>query len=442
MSGSTSSANAMPFSILERTLALNPYIPHLPTPRQIAFLRLECLDALYGGAAGGGKSDALLMAALQFVEVPGYSALLLRRTLPELRLPGGLIDRAFEWLNASGATWRAQEAKWVFPSGATLQFGYCEREQDVHRYQSSEFQFVGMDEATQFTERQLRYLFSRLRRRVDIPVPLRYRLASNPGNVGHDYVKGRYITHPDDRVFVPAKLDDNPHIDREQYLRSLAQLDPLTRQQLLAGDWDAVAGGRFLRDWFRRYTMRGDHIVCEGKQPILPSQCLRFATCDIAASIRTTADYTVISSWAITPSMDLVWLDCVRGRWEIPDIVPRMQQVYDRWGLSFICIEGGGTQQGVYQMARRTRMAAREVMPGVQDKLVRATRAIVLAESGRLYLPTRADWLGDVESELTRFTGDEKRDSHDDIVDTLSYAADQLTRHQGMRETGFAPKVL
>lgn len=428
--------------LLARTLALNPYIPHLPTTPQLRFLELECLDALYGGAAGGGKSDALLMAALQFAEVPGYSAILMRRTFSDLKLPGALIDRAREWLSGTRARWNAQESRWRFPSGASLQFGYCENDADVYRYQSSEYQFIGLDEATQFSEFQVRYLFSRLRRRRTIPVPLRFRLASNPGNVGHEFVKQRYLVEPGERVFVPARLADNPHLDREQYMRSLAELDPVTRAQLLEGDWDAVATGRFRRDWFRRWDFRGDYIRLSDGRTYLLSECQRVGTVDVAASIKTTADYTVISSWAFTPQHDLVWLDCLRGRWEMPDIVPQIQKAYDRWNLSYVGIEGGGTQQGVYQLARRTKMAVREMQPGGQDKLVRATKAIVLAESGRLYLPIASVWLADVEGELVRFTGDPKQDAHDDVVDTLAYAAIQLTGREHNRAQGFRPYVM
>lgn len=364
------------------------------------------------------------MAALQFAMVPGYAALILRRTLPELRLPGGLIDRAFDWLHGK-AQYSAQDHRWRFPSGATLQFGYCELERDVHRYQSSEFQFVGMDEATQFTEKQLRYLFSRLRRRADIPVPVRYRLASNPGNVGHEFVKDRYITHPEQRVFIPARLDDNPHIDRGQYLESLANLDPITRDQLLKGDWDAALGGRFQPSWFERarYRLIHDeiHFLEPGKPHAMLGDCLLFGTVDAAASTAEEADYTVASAWAVTPAADLVWLDMIRGRWEVPDITPRLATFAHDWGLDYLAIEGGGPQKGISQLARRARLVVKELLPGKRDKLVRATPAINLAASGKLYVPVQSGWLNVALAELYRFTGT-KADAHDDIVDTLAWA--------------------
>src|SRR5574340_387166 len=111
-------------------LRLSPYLPvhpetgpWTPTPPQAAFLLLDGLEALYGGAAGGGKSDALLVAALQYVDVPGYAALLLRRTYPDLALPGAIMDRAKEWLGphlaAGSVRWIETDKTFVFPSGAT-----------------------------------------------------------------------------------------------------------------------------------------------------------------------------------------------------------------------------------------------------------------------------------------------------------------------------------
>jgi predicted phage terminase large subunit-like protein len=228
---------------------MTDFILHVPTEKQWPFLLLPHLEALYGGAAGGGKSDALLMAALQYVDLPGYAAILFRRSYADLSLPGALMDRAGEWLGGTTARWSGPEKRWTFPSGATLTFGYLETEDDRYRYQSAEFQSIGFDELTQFSESQYRYLFSRLRRLEGSVVPLRMRAASNPGGRGHDWVKRRFLDEGRQagRVFIPATLADNPHLDREEYERSLAELDPITRQQLLHGDWSARQGGTLLR---------------------------------------------------------------------------------------------------------------------------------------------------------------------------------------------------
>ena len=225
----------------------SPFVPQAPTPKQAEFLGLDCLEALYGGAAGGGKSSALLMAALQYVHVPDYAALILRRTYADLSLPGAIMDRAHDWLQGTGAMWNGTEKRWTFPSGAVLQFGYCETSRDVYRYQGAEFHCICVDELTQWPEQSYRYLISRLRRAMGSSVPPRIRSASNPGGSGHEWVKRRFLDAPDGRVFVPAVLDDNPHVDAEAYRLALDQLDATTRKQLLEGVWTRDAGGLVYR---------------------------------------------------------------------------------------------------------------------------------------------------------------------------------------------------
>src|SRR3990170_3178182 len=152
---------------------LNKYIPHIPTLKQQPAMALGDREVYYGGAAGGGKSDWLLMGALQHADKAGYAALLLRRTFADLALPGALMDRAREWLVGTDAKWLDREKTWKFPGGATLTFGYLEDEADKYRYQSAEFQYCGFDEVTQFSKTQYEYLFSRLRRLRDVEIPIR-----------------------------------------------------------------------------------------------------------------------------------------------------------------------------------------------------------------------------------------------------------------------------
>jgi len=262
---------------------LTKYIRHTPEPKQQAFLLLDQLDALYGGAAGGMKSDTLLMAALQYVDIPGYNSLLIRDTYANLNKPEGLLDRAHSWLKNTDAHWNGDGKRYVFPSGATLSFGYLDGPLDHFNFQGAEYQYVGIDEVVNIRENQALYLFSRLRiktpesyrdelreLRAELTenqiqkfyksykdIPLRFRCASNPPTaeqlVKGSWVKPRYIDKETRQgIFIPASLFDNPHIDHEKYIEALNKLDPITRAQLLEGDWLIQVKGRmFDRSWFQ-----------------------------------------------------------------------------------------------------------------------------------------------------------------------------------------------
>ncbi len=257
-----------------RPLLPAKYVPHSPYPKQQAFLTLDQLEAMYGGAAGGGKSDALLMGALQYVHIPRYAALILRKSYRDLALPDAIMDRAKQWLRGTDAHWREDIKTYEFPSGATLTFGYLAARDDHLQYQGAAFQYIAFDELTQFRELQYTYLISRARRPSDesgqtalAQVPIRVRSASNPGGPGHQWVLDRFVpewyvagrehgpprigANGRARLFIPATIADNPALDREEYERTLAELDPVTRRQLMLGDWSVrQTGGKFLRGWF------------------------------------------------------------------------------------------------------------------------------------------------------------------------------------------------
>lgn len=245
---------------LQRALTpkLTKFIPHDPTPKQRAFLLMNgTKELLYGGAAGGGKSVGQLMAALQFVDIPDYSAILFRKTYADLSLPGALIDMSKQWLmpfvESGEVRWSEKEKRYSFPSGASLNFGYLESANDCYRYQGAEFQYIGMDEVTHIDPSNYRYLFSRLRKPKTLQVPLRFRATANPGGpFGEYYYQRFFIEGPEKgRVFIGAGLEDNPYLDAEAYRESLDELDPVERERLLNGNWEIQAqGDLFSRHWF------------------------------------------------------------------------------------------------------------------------------------------------------------------------------------------------
>src|SRR3989304_3799884 len=174
------------WELFRETILLNKYILHKPyitadgRSPQTDFITCTADEALFGGAAGPGKTEALLMCALQFVNLPEYNAVIFRKTLHDPKRPEGLMQSTLEWLGNSDAKWNGQDFKGTFPSGATLTLGYMDNDQDGYHHQSAAYQFIGWDELTQFEEWQYKYLISRLRRSATSYIPLRIRAATIP----------------------------------------------------------------------------------------------------------------------------------------------------------------------------------------------------------------------------------------------------------------------
>ncbi|MGE4334590.1 MAG: phage terminase large subunit [Pigmentiphaga sp.] len=402
---------------------LNPWIPHEPTTKQAEFLLLPHIEALYGGAAGGGKSNALLMAALQYVDVPGYSAILFRRTYSDLALPGALMDRAHEWLDGTAAEWRDKDKTWRFPSGATLSFGYLENENDKFRYQSAEFQFIGFDELTQFAESQYRYLFSRLRRLRGAGVPLRMRAASNPGGVGHEWVRARFLPdeggHPE-RPFIPAFLEDNPYLDREEYELSLAQLDPVTRAQLRNGDWRARrTGGMFKREWFEGGII---------ERPPPGIRLVRYW--DLASTEAKPGKDPDWTCGALVGEQDGVYyiVDVRRIRAAPGDVETLIRQTAEVDGRDVsVYMEQEPGSSGVNTIHHYSRRVLRGYsFRGIKttgSKISRANPVSAAASNGNIKL-VRGSWIPEFLDEFEAFP----YSAHDDQVDAVSGAVEVLSK--------------
>ena len=465
------------------------YCPHTPTPRQLDFLARDDLEAFYGGAAGGGKSDALLMAALQYAHVPGYSALILRRDFARLSLPSAIMDRARQWFYETDAVWNGNDKKFRFPSGATIQFGYIDNPDDRFRYASSEFQYIAYDELTEFRlgedeSNPYEFLFSRLRKTTDMvkhDVPLRVRAASNPGNIGHMWVLNRFVSdeaisalaessggifrkaNKDGyAVFVPASIDDNPHLDREEYINSLQHLPEVTRQRLLNGDWSVLESALINRDWLRYYQMRGGdptrhwqggiiqpldvhgQVIGPPRNPaeIHDVECQRIFTVDTAGTSKDKAkeskgrnhSWSVCAVWDYWPKLNHLFLRHVwRDRVDWIGLKDSILRECEFWRPSKVAVEfNNHNLGGALIQELQSRGWPTEGMAPNTDKVTRATALLKRLERGELFLPQyNNSWLDTLLREWLSWTGDEEQT--DDQVDVASYAANLV---EGMGGSG------
>jgi predicted phage terminase large subunit-like protein len=420
---------------------LTKYIPIYPTPRQTAFLLAPQREVLYGGAAGGGKSFGLLMGALQHVDIPGYSAGIFRRTFQDLALPGALMALSKEWLMNTDASWNAERYVWTFPSGATIMFGYLKSIDDKFRYQGSRFHYIAFDELTQFEAEQYLYLFSRNRREdhetTNSPaaqIPLRMRAATNPGGVGHEWVKKRFIgtarkpVRKKSRLFIPAFLSDNPYLDQHSYRESLEELDIVTKAQLLRGDWEADArGGMFKPHWFN---------ISEDP-PHRFSYLIRYwDMAGTSARRGRSPDYTVGTKLGLDQQGTYWVLDVRRFREEPPDTERLIYEtaIADGPGVD-IFMERQPGSAGKGEISNY----ARNVLPGFAfrqhqttgDKSIRAKPVSTAAENGLVSI-LYAEWNESFLDELSLFPDG----SFDDQVDSLSGAFDVIFRRVQVAKRG------
>lgn len=442
----------------------------MPNPKQRAFLLLPHKEAFFGGAAGGGKSDALLMAALQYVDVPGYSALIVRKTLADAKKSASLLFRAERWLAGTDAVYDRDRYTFHFPSGALLTFGRCANVGDAYQYEGTEWQYIAFDELTQFYEDDFEFICGRLRKPVcnihgKNPVmscaacreysglsivPLRIRTASNPGGQGHAWVKARYQIDKVEGKFgpsgrplycgqdatrphIPSFVADNPNLDASYMDHLAAMKDPVTREQLLAGDWGVTEEGRFKPSWIKRYGERGPWFELFGIKTWNANELRTFAIVDPAASKAATpgekqltkkvASFTAAGVFSVTPTWDLLVRKVYRHQKEVPETRHLLQRVMHEYpSCSFIGMELSTMSTHLFQVFQGEGFNMRAFSPHTGDKIARSVDAANRMEQGKIYFPeTKSDWLNSFESEVFCWTGDPVET--DDQVDILSYAA-------------------
>jgi phage terminase large subunit-like protein len=443
-----------------------PFCPWQPTSKQGLFLECKELEVFFGGAAGGGKSVALLMAALQHVSQSGYAALIIRKDFPRLSLAGGLIPRSHEWFAGREPRWNHTRRQWQFPVAggppATITFGYLSRPLDKFRYASSEFQYIAFDELTDFLEDDYLFLFSRLRRKTSLDVPLRIRSASNPGGVGHLWVKERFIGGEPvawngasqfftkhGRLYLPSRIADNEHLSEEEYRQSLLHLPAVARERLMNGDWSVQEQGLIQADSLRYYVEQ----PADSDQPaqmelldpdgrilatIPEGSCRRFVTIDPAGTSaeRTreakggTRSWTVMQVWdqpGRELSRFLILRHQVRRQVGFGELCDLIREVHRDWRPERIWIEGEKLGRAAHDSLQRE-VPIECLPPGVSDKSTRAGPLIVKLEKGEVFLPKHeTTWRPNLEAELLAWTGDDRQTA--DQIDAAAYAAIVVRDH-------------
>lgn len=411
-----------------RAVEGNPWIPQVPTIKQLLFLAAPQREKLFGGAAGPGKSSALLMDALTGADVPGYSAILFRKTYADLALPGAIMDRAHDWLGPTVARWSDNTKTWTFPSGATLSFGYMEHEKHKYRYQSTEFGYIGWDELTQFPYSQYSYMRSRLRRTVEAIFELKIGGATNPGGIGHDWVYDEFVKGVSpDRVFIPAALEDNPHLDQKEYRESLEGLDEITREQLLLGRWVRDETGHpFKRAFFEksRYHVRFiDHTEV----------LARWISWDTALKDTETSAYNACVVVELLADYRLRVRHVWRDRATFPELVPAMERMAEEWNyddkLRGILIEDRASGTSAYQTLQSAAPGwMRDLLilfnPGTSSKLERWSQAALWCRRECVEVPHPGEevpWLYDFLSELFAVPESEFKDMADAFSQVVIY---------------------
>ncbi len=310
-----------------------------PQPRQKIFMERCENEALYGGAAGGGKSDCALAEALRQVGIPHYRALILRKTYPQL---SELIDRSREIYKSAfpDAKYNEQKYRWTFKSGAKIYFGAMQHTKDRTNYQGKRYDFIDFDELTHFTWDEYSYLFSR--NRPNGPGTRCYiRAQANPGGIGHGWVKERFITpappmttiyedinivFPDGhsekrqrtRIFVPSSVFDNKILleNDPEYITRLASLPENERKALLYGDWDSFSGQVFT-EWKNNPDGYKTHIDTHVIEP-----------------------FRVPSSWKIYRGFDFGYSRPFSVGWYAIDHDGRMYRVRELYGCTGTPNEG------------------------------------------------------------------------------------------------------
>lgn len=220
------------------------------------------------------------------------------------------------------------------------------------------------------------------------------------------------------------RSEDNPLVDRAELAELRLHMSTMVQRQELDAEYVSSGAGMFYPEWIQHFRTRfegEDKVYLLGDEAVADAVCQKFHTVDLAWSLEEGADYTVISSWAVTPKKHLLLLDVIRGHFEGPDIIPKLQQAFTQYG-GFLAIERATRQMSIIQEAERVGLPIR-VVKAEKDKVARALPATARMERMTVWFPGPSrPWFRAIEEELLSFPAGR----HDDFVDTLAYACLQI----------------
>ena len=406
---------------------------------QTALLQCPVNDILYGGARAGGKTFAMIGDWLAHAGKYGKNArgLWLRRSMPELR---DVLRKMLPLFANLGATYKSQEHEFTFPSGATLILAFLESDADATKYQGWELTWLGVDDAGTWPDPAPLDLIAGSMRSTN-GVPIRQVLTCNPGGEGHEWLKSRYISpappytpHVDsdgnERVYIPAKMEDNLLIDTETYEQQLKKAcagRPWLYEAWRNGDWDAEAAGGMVdpawldNTWDALPERRGSRVVF---------------SIDPAEDIGRGNDETgIVGAQHKDYAANMLFAE--GGKWLLEPLEKHLEDIAIAFNPDLFIIEKKSVGGPLVQNLQRRKgwrwpVIARD--PGKLSKAERLWEQIPHLQGGRILLPStkalatlplRSDWYA-FRRELVGFTGDPRKNEKDNRVDAFSQLSREL----------------
>lgn len=417
--------------VFNKTIILNPFIPIIPFYNQVKLLvsAWESEDCLYGGGRGGGKTDAFLMGATQFVQFPEWKAGILRLTYKHLSKLGAVMNRAKKWFTLKhiinegiAPHWNRDTTTWEFLSGAGILFGHVQHDDDVDAYQGAELHRLLIEEAVQFSTHKITHLKGSVRKAEGDVLPVNIWYNGNPGGLSHDYFNNKFVKGKG--LFIPSLFKDNKYLNQIKYkkfLSGIAEENPILGRQWEHGDWDAVPKGKmFKRTWFNKtYTLLPERII------------KRVRLWDLAATDpedptnkNPDPDYTA-GALLLVGESGRAYLQNMRQYQLAPDESEEeifKQAEEDTRAVKLrIELEGGASPQYlINDWSKR--------LPGYdfegwtipkKSKMIRAQAMVSFIKNGNLWLYEDPEWNDNFLAEITSFP---TKKVHDDQVDALSGA--------------------